>query len=95
MLPNGHIFEFKFQMKMEFEIGMKKVYHVTYLWKALDEQSLDLPSPLNFDHVCESYGGPKNEKVGSHLFGREKWSTPPSYKPNILVHMAHSYLLVP
>lgn len=32
MLPNGHIFEFKFQMKMEFEIGMKKVYHVTYLW---------------------------------------------------------------
>ena len=36
MLPNGHIFELKFQMKMEFEIGMKKVYHVTYLWKALD-----------------------------------------------------------
>ena len=75
--------------------GREKAYHVTYLWKYLDAQSLIISSPTNFEQVCESYGGPKFGKSFPHLFGGKSTSKIPFGKLKIFVHLAQCGLARP
>ena len=86
-LPNGYIFEFQIQTKMGLTFDREKVYHAMYLSKDLVAYSLNTPSPIKFEHVCESYGVPKIEKGIPHPFGGKSTFEILSDKPNIFVHM--------